>query len=199
MMGNKELFSSLDDSISFEIKLGDDYKVKALGKGVVTIVSNQDETMDNLNVDYVPTLKHNLISVGKLSENGYEIKFNNPICTILDKPPSKGFIAHVNMTKNRMFPLRLRYLNTSMSYAQNITNLDEVWLWHLTYGHLSSESLIQLQNKSMVNGILVINAQNHSCETCILVKHQRDGFPLAATYRAKDPIELVHTDLCGPM
>jgi hypothetical protein len=34
--GRKDLFSSLGSSITFEIKFGDDYQVKYLGKGVVS-------------------------------------------------------------------------------------------------------------------------------------------------------------------
>ena len=37
-----------------------------------------------------------------------------------------------------------------------------------------------------------------SCENCIVGKHQRDSFP-SSSYRAKECLELVHTDLCGPM
>ena len=36
------------------------------------------------------------------------------------------------------------------------------------------------------------------CESCIIGKHKRNNFPLAS-HRAKDLLEIVHTDLCGPM
>ena len=45
----------------------------------------------------------------------------------------------------------------------------------------------------------MINIQNNSCESCILGKHQRDSFPHTATYRDKEPLEIVHIDLFGPM
>jgi hypothetical protein len=50
----------------------------------------------------------------------------------------------------------------------------------------------------MVKGFPIINEQKKSCESCILAKHQRDSFP-DASYREKEHLELVHTDLCGPM
>ena len=50
----------------------------------------------------------------------------------------------------------------------------------------------------MVKGFPIINEQKNSCESCILAKHQRDSF-LNASYREKEHLELVHTDLCGPM
>jgi hypothetical protein len=37
MTGKKDLISSLDSSVTSQIKLGDDYQKKVLGKGVVSI------------------------------------------------------------------------------------------------------------------------------------------------------------------
>jgi len=37
-----------------------------------------------------------------------------------------------------------------------------------------------------------------SWESCIVGKHQRDSFP-STSYKDKDWLELVHTELCGPM
>ena len=103
------------------------------------------------------------------------------------------------MTKNRMVPLMLRNLNQSQSYAQNVLSSNETQLWHLRYGHLFFSSLNLLQKKSMVKGIPMIAIQKSSCESYILVKLKRDSFPHAATYKAKEPLKLVHTYLCGPM
>lgn len=51
----------------------------------------------------------------------------------------------------------------------------------------------------MVKGLPMIYIQNNTCESCILGKHQTDNFPHGTTYRANESLELVHTDLCGPM
>jgi hypothetical protein len=198
MTGNKKLFSSIDSSIQSEITLGDDYHVKALGKGVVSVLTKKNEKKYILDVFYVPNLRHNLISIGQLSQNGYDVRFKDSTCTILDKPPSRRLVAKVQMTKNRMFPLNLRSVNMSQSYAQNVSSTDETWLWHLRYGHLPFRSLSLLQKQSMVKGLPILNEQTNPCESCILGKHQRDNFP-TASYRAKEHLELVHTDLCGPM
>jgi hypothetical protein len=51
----------------------------------------------------------------------------------------------------------------------------------------------------MVKGLPNIQQPTSSCEGCILANHHRDTFISGVSYRAKDPLELVHTDLCGPM
>ena len=64
MTGNKKLFSSLDNSVKFEIKLGDDRHVNDLDKGTVSVLSTQNEKKNIPNVYFVLGLKHNLMSVG---------------------------------------------------------------------------------------------------------------------------------------
>ena len=51
----------------------------------------------------------------------------------------------------------------------------------------------------MVRGIPNINRQEQICECCIFGKHHRDPFPSGEARRANQPLELVHSDLCGPM
>ena len=41
-------------------------------------------------------------------QKGYNIFFKNDVCTILDGPPSRQLTAKVQMTDNRMFPLKIR-------------------------------------------------------------------------------------------
>jgi sarcosine oxidase delta subunit len=104
MTGNKDLISCMDTSIKSEITLGDDSQVKSLGKGIVYVLSKQNQKKDIHDVYYVPNLKHNLISVGQLMEHGYDVLFKGSTCLILDKSPSRKLIAKIQMTKNRMFP-----------------------------------------------------------------------------------------------
>ena len=134
-----------------------------------------------------------------MSENGFEVSFKGPTCIILDKPPNKMVIARVHMTRNRLYPLNLRSVKQPISYAQYVTNFDENWFWHLRYGLLAFNNLDMLKKRLMVVGLLAIDVLHNPCESCIISKHKRNSFPNATTYRAQDLLELVHTNLCGPM
>lgn len=136
--------------------------------------------------------------MGQLIQNKYDVSFIDSYCTVYDKAPSRRLLAKVEMTKNRIFPLNLRSAILPQSCAHTVSSQDETWLWHYRYGHLPFQSLSHLQKKSMVKGLPVMNEQSSSCEDCILGKHQRDSFP-PSTNRAKEHLELVHMDLCGPM
>ena len=101
------------------------------------------------------------------------------------------------MTKNRIFHLSLRSANLPQPVAHTVSSQDESWLWHCRFGHLPFKSLNLLRKQSMVKGLPVIHKQSNTCED-IIGKHHRDSFP-TSTSQAKEQLELVHTDLYGPM
>ena len=51
----------------------------------------------------------------------------------------------------------------------------------------------------MVLGLPEIKNTSEVCEGCTFGKHCRKSFPKEATSRVTTPLELVHTDVCGPM
>ena len=168
------------------------------GKGSVHVLTKNNEKKCIHDVLYVRHLNVNFISIGQLLQNQYDSQFFYTCCASYDKPPNKRLIAKIEMTKNRIFPLSLRSSNLPQFVAHTISSLDESWLWHCTFSHIPFKSLNILHKQSMVKGLAVIHEQHNSYENYIIVKHQRDNFP-TSTYRSKEHIKIVHTDLCGPM
>jgi len=80
----------------------------------------------------------------------------------------------------------------------NATVNNESWLWHLRFGHLNFQSLENLSKRNLVNGLPHIHHPDQLCETCIFGKNHRIPF-VKEPWRAKFLLELVHTDVCGPM
>eukprot|EP00253_Pinus_taeda_P029597 PITA_29597 len=108
MIGNIAMFSNLDENVKSEVTTGTDSKIVVKGKGSVSIRARNGEQMIVPEVYYLPRLKCNLLSIGQLIDKGYNVFFKDDTCTIKDIPPSKKIIAQVQMTNNRMFPLKLR-------------------------------------------------------------------------------------------
>jgi hypothetical protein len=96
-------------------------------------------------VYYVPNIKQNLLSVGKLMAHGYDVTFHNNTCTILNQ--TKRLAAKFPMSKNILFPLEMR---SGRMYACNISNENENELWNYRYGYLPVKSMSLLQGQSMV-------------------------------------------------
>ena len=192
------MFSYLDASITSWITLGDHSCIEAEGKGPVFVLTKHNEHKYIPNFYYVPHLKNNLISVGQLMEHGYDVIFQGNTCYIYDKLPNRRLIEKVEKTNNRMFPLTLRSWNISQSFAHNVSRIDESQLWNSRYGYIPVKSLVLLQKHSIVIGIFVINEKDCNCEINILANRKRDSFPKSSS-RAKEPLEIVHTYICGPI
>ena len=50
----------------------------------------------------------------------------------------------------------------------------------------------------MVTRLPIIDIRDHACEGCLLGKQHRNSFPVGTSKRAKQPLELVHTDIFDP-
>ena len=66
-------------------------------------------------------------------------------------------------------------------------------------GHINFRSLELLSKKKMVNGLPCINHPDQLCEGCLLGKQFRKSFPQESHSRAPKQLELIHTDVCGPI
>ena len=108
MTGNISMFSMLDGNLKSQVTLGTDSKVSVMGKCRVSVLTKKREGRSISDVYYVSGMKYNLLSIGQLIQKGYNVFFEDDVCIIMDKPPSKQCIAQVKMTRNRMFPLKMR-------------------------------------------------------------------------------------------
>lgn len=100
------------------------------------------------------------------------------------------------MTNNRMFLLKIQ---NDVAKCLKACVKDTSWLWHLRFGHLNFGDLELLSKKRMVKGLLLVNHPNQFCEGYLLEKHFRKSFPKEANTRAKKLLELIHTDVYGPI
>nr|GEZ55561.1 retrovirus-related Pol polyprotein from transposon TNT 1-94 [Tanacetum cinerariifolium] len=164
------------------------------GKGKILIRPKDGSHQYISDVYNVPNLKSNILSVGQLLEKNYNIHFKDGSATIRNQEGK--LIAKVPLTKNQMFILNIQHdeakcLKSCME--------DHSWLWHMRYGHLNFGDLKLLSSKGMMKGLDHIDHPNQVCKGCLFGKHARSSFLKESTSRAKEPLQLIHTDLCGPI
>ncbi|KAG7536831.1 Integrase catalytic core [Arabidopsis suecica] len=80
-----------------------------------------------------------------------------------------------------------------------VTTLTESSKWHARLGHVNLETMKMMINEELVSGIPRITVEKEICASCLFGKQTRKSFPQATTYRASQPLELIHGDLCGPI
>ncbi|KAI5340826.1 hypothetical protein L3X38_020100 [Prunus dulcis] len=108
----------------------------------------------------------------------------------------KNLVAKVSVTGNRCFPLSLKYAN---SVAMKETVEESTWYWHKRFGHLNMQSLKLLQQQELVYGLHEIGNVDRICQDCAIGKSHREAFGKEKAWRASVPLQLVHSDVCGPM
>ncbi|KAK4390398.1 Retrovirus-related Pol polyprotein from transposon TNT 1-94 [Sesamum angolense] len=130
-----------------------------------------------------------------MMEKGYTLHFGGDSCTIYDNKDKTLKIAEVRMKEHRCFPIHLQYMSRTAMKAQE----DQSWLWHRRLGHFNFQGLKILHQKKMMTDLPQIQAIEGACEACLQGKQHKKPFPSRTSWRAKAVLELIHTDVCGPM
>ena len=208
---SRHMTPSKDDFVTYlklkipvKVGLADDSSVLGYGIGNVNITlfdGNQFVSVVIKNVLYVPKLKRRLLSITDITEKGSIVTFGDGICTV--KMKGKHFLLGQRHGKLWRVPCQEEqcFLSAAESFTASAKEIS-IELWHQRYGHLSYGNLDILNRKKMVNGLGDINSKNlpnDNCEGCILGKHNRSPFPKKSASSTTQPLDLIHSDVCGPM
>ena len=73
MTGKKHLFYDLNEIFKGKVLFGDDSTINIEGKGTILLNTQIGSQITLKNVLYTPRLKANIVSLGRLDEQGYRI------------------------------------------------------------------------------------------------------------------------------
>ncbi|CAL2241192.1 unnamed protein product [Prunus armeniaca] len=194
MTSQESLLINLDRSVTCKVKMGTGDLVQATGKGTLVVETRKGRRYIN-EVLLVPGLDENLLSVGQMMEHGYYILFGGNYALICDDSNLDNVVAKVAMAGNRCFPLSMESI---CSMGMKATVQEDPWVWHRRLGHLNFVSMKKMQQTQMVLGLPDFSEKG-VCEGCVYGKSHREPFENEKPWRAKNPLELIHTDVCGPM
>jgi hypothetical protein len=176
--------------------MGDDTVLEAIGKGNIKATMQAEGKMSHTTITqvlHVPKMKINLISVSKLISEGFKMEFDKDGSKVNN---AQGVVV-VEARRDKNFYLLNVKVPKDTTHIAN--SLDEgAMLWHERLGHLNMARLKDLD--AMVNGMNLKEVPlHHVCEACIEGKHQRTSFLKDEMTRASKLLELVHSNVCGPM
>lgn len=123
--------------------------MKVEGKGTIAIKTSQGNIKLLNDVQYVPGLAHNLLSVGQLLNASYSPLFDDDCCSVYDKKSGHS-IVRIPMAQNQLFPVEVSGVKDCVVVAK----ICYANLWHLQYGHLTTRGLELLGEKNMVVALL---------------------------------------------
>ncbi len=145
---------------------------------------------------HVPNASMRLLSVSRLIQEGCRIEFLSNSCLIRknEKTLAEGTL------RNNLYYVRFYEPYEAHSAATQRTPTLETW--HRRFVHLNLQSLRALarSDDTYVKGFSIDkrHMDDFNCESCLRGKMTRKPFPLSET-KSSRPLELVHSDLMGPM
>ena len=78
--------------------------------------------------------------------------------------------------------------------------MSKSYLWHLRLGHIGHGGLDTIVKQKLSVGIDIASVNKWElCGGCALGKQTRLSFQSTTTERAKNVLDIVHSDVCGPM
>ena len=216
MTSNKAYFTSYQKT-SIPVRLASKQSFDTcVGRGAVKLKvfdkkSSQYQILEMSDVLHVPTLGKSLLSITTATEKGYHGDFDAKQLRLL----KKGNFSLIAKRIGRLYGVSMSPLDGQVNsdeekWSQNVskgksspfsatasTNAMNLAIWHDRMGHLGVDNVRKLQN--VATGIEISDpGAVLECETCILSTMKRKPFT-STRRRATKPLELIHSDVCGPM
>lgn len=203
MVNRKQFFSNLtgidDVTISVAKK---NQKLIAKYQGDVVIRdfdSKHFGTKTLKNVLLIEDLNCNLLSIIAMTTRGYVVKFKEDCATVT----LNGKLQFKAYKNGRLYEVTFAvddgaFAGISNEHAYGAISQN---LLHFRLGHLNVFDMKKLISREMVNGLstLDINVDEKFCESCVLGKQSKTSFPRNQQPRSSRVLELIHSDVCGPM
>lgn len=198
---DKSIFIDLDMSHHDKVFVANGNEVTSSGRGNIRVVfqnENGESTKVTLcDVLFVPSFGGNLISVKKLAQKGFMVNFKAEKCEI--SYPNGKQIA-IGDIQNGLYKMRQPQSACFVNNKAKLCAHD----WHRILGHRDMRVIKSLSSSELVDGFHMAKCSANcpssaECEACITGKMKRLSFPKESKNRATAPLELIHTDVCGPM
>lgn len=193
MCARRELFTTLRPVTEENVCIANGEKVPIRGCGNIRLTVNTGNGKMNVTLHdalWVPELDINIISVSKLSGNGYTVVFTNEECNV---------IKHNKSMCIGKFHNNLYKLNDVTEERHSTRALQErdlcIHEWHKRLAHRNLADVRKMSSQG-----IVFRTCNHSdiCEACVKGKMARKPFPKKAT-PVTAALEVIASDVCGPI
>ena len=160
------------------------------GVGATSFQLDSGKTLRMRDVLLVPRMTRNLVAVLALEDEGYDVIFSRGRVLIQKYGNSEQIV--IGIRDGGLYRLTARLIKALLH-----DTISPVELLHRRLAHLHYRAFPSL--RKVVTGLPEFEVQHDGvCIGCALRKNVRKPFPTSDS-RAKGILDLVHSDLCGPM
>ena len=200
MTNNLNFFTALDKTKTDKIYIANGYVINAdgIGDGFLDCMLDDGKVRRILIKDvlYAPMLTGSLLSVKKLTDRGKTVEFRANRCFIRD---SEKLLA-IGKLEDNLYKLTCKLEPMVANIAKSeVIHSNCIHVWHRRLGHRDPNAIQRICKESLATGIC-INECNvmMKCDHCIKGKATQKPYPVSI-HRAEQPLDLIHSDVCGPM
>ena len=193
MMKQKKTLSKLEERKSPQkVSLGDDYQYLIKGIGEASYKLDSRNPLKMKEVLFVPGIKKNLLFISALDKKGYIVAFIYGQVLMSPKGNKIEDVVVINEEERGLYKLKVHQDTT---LVHETTNPSE--LWHRRLADVNYKELPHV-NK-VVAGLQDLTINHASiCKGCAKGKNIKNPF-LKSETKTKGTLELIHSDVCGPM
>ncbi|KAE8662552.1 hypothetical protein F3Y22_tig00113302pilonHSYRG00055 [Hibiscus syriacus] len=194
MTGDKQKLQNLSEYNGGRVVVTADNSrlpITHIGKTIVTprYNTNQVQLQD---VYHVPGMKKNLLSVAQLTSSGHYVLFG---------PQDVKVYRDVKITETPTMEGRrlesIYVMSAESAYVDRTRKNETSDLWHMRLGHVSYSKLSVMVKKSMLKGLPQLDVRTDTvCAGCQYGKAHQLPYD-ESKFKAKEPLELVHSDVFG--
>jgi hypothetical protein len=141
MIGDRHNFLTLRNERDRSVSFRNVDSAKINRKGTIQI-GNKNEKEEN--VLLVEDMKHNLLSVSQMCDQGRKVTFNSKKCEIR-KEGSEKLVAIAARTSSNVY-----VLSEIGNEKCCIGKEDESWLWHRIMGHIHFDNLVKVNKREAI-------------------------------------------------
>jgi hypothetical protein len=186
----KHLTHFVEKETHLHVVLGDDSRYNVIGVGTSTFQLDSDMQLKLEEVLYVPGMKRNIVSISALEDKGYKINFSEGRVLAWNKDSHISSSKVIGVRENELYKLTIKLVQVLLHDTIILSEL-----WHRRLAHIHYRALPALGK--MVTGLPEIHIQHKSvCKA--LGKNVKGSFP-SSDNRSKEILDLIHSDVCGPM
>lgn len=146
-------------------------------------------------VFYSPKLTGNLVSIGRLCDQGYHAVFHKTWGVILNSSDKVVLRLRRNMGTQRLWFIE-QPLPSFNALSAHTSNSDLAKLWHSRLGHSHPDAVIKFLN--VHRNISLTRRDFSECDSCAMGKLSQSPSTIPF-HRSTGVLHLIHSDLIGPI
>lgn len=171
------------------VRMGNTGSSKVVGIGDIHLETNIGNKLVLKDVRHVPDIRLNLISTGKLDDEGYYNYYGGGTWKL-----TKGSLVVAKGKKmNTLYLTQATLCKADINAIQKDVSAE---LWHARLGHISEKGLQTLARKKYLPQLQSMSSLK-TCDHCIVGKTHRVAFNTHSSSKRSGLIDLIHTDVCS--